>query len=94
MDDALDASLAPLQRSNMRIMLPEEGAVIALQAAVALNRSQDMLGRDIQVVDLRSPSRPVLRLGIDARNSIRKARGLPLLGPDGNVLDEDDRKRG
>ncbi|HIC66006.1 MAG TPA: cell division protein FtsQ, partial [Paracoccus sp.] len=80
--------------NNQRIMLPEEGAVIALQAAVALNRSQDMLGRDIQVVDLRSPSRPVLRLGIDARNSIRKARGLPLLGPDGNVLDEDDRKRG
>jgi|TARA_B100001167_G_C16766599_1_gene304568 cell division protein FtsQ len=80
--------------NNQRIMLPEEGAVIALQAAIALNRSQDMLGRDIQVVDLRSPSRPVLRLGIDARNSIRKARGLPLLGPDGNVLDEDDRKRG
>lgn len=78
---------------GQRIMLPEEGAVIALQAAIALHRDQDMLGRDIDVIDLRNPSRPVLRLGIDARNSIRQARGLPLLGPDGQVLAEDDSKK-
>lgn len=78
---------------GQRIMLPENGAVIALQAAIALNKSQDMLGRDIQVVDLRNPSRPVLRLGIDARNTLRQARGLPILGPDGKII-EDDKKTG
>lgn len=80
---------------GQRIMLPEDGAVIALQAAVALHQGQDMLGRDINVVDLRNPSRPVLRLGNDARNAIRQARHLPLLGPDGQVLPEDgDKKKG
>ena len=78
---------------GQRIMLPEEGAVIALEAAIALDRAQDMLGRDVTTVDLRDPSRPVLRLGIDARNTIRQARGKPLLGPDGNIL-EDDKKGG
>lgn len=74
---------------DQRILLPETGAVIALEAAIALDRAQDMLGRDIQVVDLRDPQRPVLRLGIDARNTVRTARGLPLLGPDGAVLPDD-----
>ncbi len=79
---------------GQRIMLPENGAVIALQAAIALNKSQDMLGRDIQVVDLRNPSRPVLRLGIDARNTLRQARGLPILGPDGKIIEDDEKKGG
>ncbi|RJL06380.1 cell division protein FtsQ [Paracoccus aestuarii] len=73
---------------GQRIMLPETGAVIALEAAIALDRAEDMLGRDIVAVDLRDPSRPVLRLGIDARNTIRTARGLPMLAPDGSVLPE------
>lgn len=74
---------------DQRIMLPEQGAVVALEAAIALHRAQDMLGRDIAAVDLRDPQRPVLRLGIDARNTIRTARGLPMLGPDGGVLPEE-----
>lgn len=79
---------------GQRILLPEEGAVIALEAAIALHRSEDMLGRDIATVDLRDPERPVLRLGIDARNTIRTARGQPLLGPDGNVLPDDKKTEG
>lgn len=75
---------------GQKIMLPAEGAVIALQAAMALDRSQDMLGRDITVVDLRDPARPALRLGVDARNTLRAARGQPLLGPDGKVVAADD----
>ncbi|MDO5648228.1 cell division protein FtsQ/DivIB [Paracoccus sp. (in: a-proteobacteria)] len=71
---------------GQRIMLPEQGAVVALEAAIALNRAQDLFGRDVTNLDLRDPSRPVLRLGIDARNTIRAARGLPLLGPNGAVL--------
>lgn len=79
---------------GQRIMLPATGAVIAMEAAMALDRAQDMLGRDITAVDLRNPSRPVLRLGIDARNTIREARGEPLLGPDGKVLQEEEKKKG
>ncbi|TJZ91645.1 cell division protein FtsQ [Paracoccus gahaiensis] len=74
---------------GQRILLPETGAVIALEAAIALDRAEDMLGRDIVTVDLRDPQRPVLRLGIDARNTVRTARGLPLLAPDGTVLPEE-----
>lgn len=73
---------------GQRIMLPAEGAAVALEAAIALHRQQDLLGRDIELVDLRNPGRPVLRLGIDARNTIRSVRGLPLLGPDGRVVED------
>lgn len=71
---------------GQRILLPEEGAVTALEAAIALDRAQDMLARDIAQVDLRDPARMVLRLGLEARNTIRAARGLPLLAADGRVL--------
>ncbi|RMC36690.1 cell division protein FtsQ [Paracoccus alkanivorans] len=70
------------------IMLPAEGAVTALEAAIALDHAQDMLGRDISVVDLRDPSRPIVRLGLDARNTLRTARGMLPLGPDGKVIEE------
>lgn len=70
------------------IMLPADGAVTALEAAIGLNRTNDLLGRDITVVDLRNPSKPAMRLGIDARNTIRAATGKPLLGPDGQIIEE------
>ncbi|WP_325168764.1 cell division protein FtsQ/DivIB [Paracoccus caeni] len=76
---------------GQRIMLPADGAQIALEAAVALDRAQDMLGRDLSVVDLRNPSKPVLRLGIDARNTIREARKQPLLGPDGRIITDENK---
>ncbi|MCZ0961912.1 cell division protein FtsQ/DivIB [Paracoccus benzoatiresistens] len=79
---------------GQKIMLPAEDAVIALQAAIALDRAQDLLGRDITAVDLRNPSQPALRLGIDARNTIREARGQALLGPDGKVIIPEDDKKG
>lgn len=79
---------------NQRIMLPAEGALTALEAAIALDRAQDLLGRDITVVDLRNPSRPVMRLGIDARNTIRQARNQPLLGPDGKIIQVEEKKGG
>ena len=74
---------------GQQIKLPAEGAVTALTAAIAMHQAQDMLGRDIRVVDLRNPSRPVVQLGIDARNTIRTARGLPLLGPDGKPIEDE-----
>jgi cell division protein FtsQ len=74
---------------GQKIMLPAKGAVVALEAAIALDRAEDLLARDISTIDLRDPSRPVLRLGLDARNTIRDARGLPILGPDGNPVEDD-----
>ena len=74
---------------GQRIMLPEEGAVLALQKLLARYRDMDLLGRDISVIDLRNPARLVTRLGIDAQNTIRGARGLPLLAADGSVLPDD-----
>ena len=79
---------------GQRIQLPEQGAVTAMEAVIGLDRSQDLLGRDISVIDLRDPSRPVARLGIDAQNTIRAARGLALLGPDGQVIPADTKTGG
>ena len=48
---------------DQRIMLPEVAAVTALKKAIQLDVAQDLLERDITVVDFRNPHRPVLRLG-------------------------------
>ena len=76
---------------NQRILLPAEGAVPALERLIALNGAEDLLGRDVSVVDLRDGTRPVARIGVNAQNRIRAARGQPLLGPDGVELPQDDK---
>jgi cell division protein FtsQ len=48
---------------NQRIMLPEHAPLTAFQRALELDKSQDLLARDVSVVDFRNPGRPVLRLG-------------------------------
>ena len=47
---------------NQRILLPERDPVPALQKVMALDRAQDLLARAVQVVDMRNPARPTLRL--------------------------------
>ncbi|WP_306133100.1 cell division protein FtsQ/DivIB [Roseivivax marinus] len=44
------------------IMLPETGAVRALERAIAMDDAVDLLGRDLVTVDLRLPRRPTLRM--------------------------------
>ena len=73
---------------GQRIMLPERDALAALKHALALDRDRKLLSRDVAVVDMRNPGRLVLRLGLSAQNAIRRARGQPLLAPDGSVIDE------
>ncbi len=46
---------------GQRILLPETGALGALQRVVALHRAQDLLNRAILTVDMRTPNRPTLR---------------------------------
>ncbi|MBN9887410.1 cell division protein FtsQ/DivIB [Salipiger abyssi] len=51
---------------GQRLMLPETGAVRALERAIAMDQAVDMLSRDIAAVDLRLPRRPTLRLNGEA----------------------------
>lgn len=53
---------------DQRIMLPEEGAVQALERVIALAMApqMDLLSRDLTVVDLRLPRRPVIRMSEQA----------------------------
>lgn len=48
--------------SGQRIMLPETGAVRALERVMVLNSAQDMLERDLVAVDMRIAARPTIRL--------------------------------
>jgi cell division protein FtsQ len=57
---------------NQRIMLPELGAVAALESVLALDDINDLLGRDILAVDLRDARRPTLRLSGDAVEFLRQ----------------------
>ncbi|MFC3526635.1 cell division protein FtsQ/DivIB [Paracoccus mangrovi] len=73
---------------GQRIKLPPEGALQALESVIAQDRAQAMLDRDISVVDLRQKARPVVRLGLEAQNAIRRARGQPELDAEGNPIDK------
>ena len=57
--------------NDQRIMLPEKNAVSALERVLALNSADDLLSRDISVVDLRNPKRPTLRLRESASEIMR-----------------------
>ena len=47
---------------DVRIMLPELGAVRALERVIVLDQAQDILERDIVAEDMRLPERPTLRM--------------------------------
>lgn len=72
---------------GQRIMLPETESVAALERMIALDRAQDILGRDISVVDMRDSARPTVRMGLAAQNKIRVARGQTEIGPDGQPIE-------
>lgn len=59
---------------GQRILLPEFGAVAAMQRVMALNKADDMLSRDISVVDMRNDERPTLRLSGGAMSALLAAR--------------------
>ncbi|MGH1465201.1 MAG: cell division protein FtsQ/DivIB [Cognatishimia sp.] len=47
---------------DQRILLPEIGSVAALERVVALSQVQEMLARDLQVIDMRIGDRPTIRI--------------------------------
>jgi cell division protein FtsQ len=61
---------------DQRILLPEQGAVEALERVIALDDVSDLLGRDVRTVDLRNPARPTLRLTPEAVEELRRIRRL------------------
>lgn len=59
---------------DQRILLPEQGARAALERVIALAQAEDMLERDITVVDMRNAARPTLRLAGGAMDEMRRIR--------------------
>ncbi len=58
--------------NGQRILLPTADPVSAFQRVVALNQAQDLLERDVAVVDMRHPSRPTIRLNEQAVANMRQ----------------------
>ncbi len=61
---------------NQRVMLPAEDAVAAMERIVALHEAQDVLERDVTVVDFRNPARPTIRMAPQAVETLRDARAM------------------
>ncbi|WP_108814691.1 cell division protein FtsQ/DivIB [Loktanella sp. Alg231-35] len=57
---------------DQRILLPSDTAVAALDRVIALNDAQDMLNRDVAVVDMRNVGRPTLRMNEEAAAALRR----------------------
>ena len=49
-------------RNGQRILLPEDRAVQALERVIALHEAQELLTRDLTIVDMRLPERPTVRI--------------------------------
>ena len=71
--------------SGVRLMLPEQGAVAALNHILAFDDVGDLLSQDIAAVDLRMPQRPTVRL---TANGIENYRGVEWIDP--TPAQEDD----
>ena len=57
---------------DQRILLPGDRPVPALDRVIALNQAQDMLNRDVAVVDMRNAARPTLRMNEEAADAMRR----------------------
>ncbi|WP_300514394.1 cell division protein FtsQ/DivIB [Aliiroseovarius sp.] len=66
---------------DQRILLPEDTPVQALEQVLALDQAQDLLARDLIVIDMRNPDRPTLRMSQTATEELRRIKGLELGGP-------------
>ncbi|MBA3324560.1 MAG: cell division protein FtsQ, partial [Rhodobacteraceae bacterium] len=66
---------------DQTIRLPEEGALAALRRVMALHSAEELLERDVAVVDLRDPERPMLRLSDHAQGELIRLRAI-MMGED------------
>lgn len=79
---------------GQRIMLPTDRPLPALQAVMTMEHGDGLLARDVVTVDMRDPARPVLRMGLAAQNTLRRAAGLPELDAEGNLIDPEEGAKG
>lgn len=59
---------------GQRLLLPATGAIGALERVLALDMAEGLLSREVQVVDLRNPTRPTLRLSPEAMDELTRIR--------------------
>lgn len=64
-----------LDRSQ-RILLPEQNPIAALERVIALSKAQDMLARDLTIIDMRNGHRPTIRIADSAIEELRRIRAL------------------
>ncbi|SHF38281.1 cell division protein FtsQ [Loktanella atrilutea] len=60
---------------GQRIMLPTDRPTVALDRVMQMEATQDLLARDVAMVDMRNPGRPTVRLQHDAVAATRNASG-------------------
>lgn len=65
---------------DQRILLPETGAIAALEYVIALEGAQDVLSRDVARVDLRLTARPTVQMNKDATQEWWRIRQLSQSG--------------
>ncbi len=63
---------------EQRILLPENGAVEALEQMIALDQAKDLLARDLVAVDMRNARRPTLRMAPPAVEELRRIKALEI----------------
>ncbi|WP_372602796.1 cell division protein FtsQ/DivIB [Actibacterium sp.] len=66
---------------GQRILLPETGAVQALERVIALHQADELLERDLVAVDMRNAARPTLRMAQGAVEELRRIRTLEAGAP-------------
>ena len=61
---------------DQRIKLPEDRPVHALEQVMALVQAQDLLDRDLVIVDMRNQNRPTLRIADPAVDELHRIQSL------------------
>ncbi len=67
---------------KQRILLPADNPTAALDRVIALTGAQDMLERDVAVVDMRNAARPTLRMSEEATAALRRVNNKKNTGAD------------
>jgi cell division protein FtsQ len=61
---------------DQRILLPSDRPVRALERVIALNQAQDMMDRDVAIIDMRLADRPTLRMTAEATQNWWRIRDI------------------
>ncbi len=65
---------------DMLVKLPAEKSAEALKQIMALHYAQDLLDRDLAVIDMRLPERPALRMNPEAAETYQIRRAVAAVG--------------